>query len=314
MQNLNQGKYRGIDISSWQGNVDFKAVANSGIKIVYIKATEGDYYVSPNLKSSYEGAKANNLLVGFYHYYKANIDANVQAMYFVNSIKGLKVDCRLALDIESSEGVSSSTLTTMCINFLEKVESLSGVGTVVYTYTNFAQNNLTNKLSKYPLWIANYGVTVPGNNPIWDSWIGFQYSDRGTVPGVSGNCDLDTFMDEIIIGTVKDISRKSNSQISNNFDTTYTIKLGDNLASIAAKYGVTWQRLASLNNISDPNLIYLGQILKVPSVSSIMYTVKAGDTLSRIAAKYNTSLEKICKENMIRDPSLIYPGQIIKIN
>ena len=83
----------------------------------------------------------------------------------------------------------------MCVTFLEEVKRLTGKDVVVYTYTNFARTSLTSILSKYPLWIANYDVTTPGDNPIWNSWVGFQYSESGTVPGISGYCPLDVFTD-----------------------------------------------------------------------------------------------------------------------
>ena len=61
--------YRGIDISNWQGSITFSEVKNSGIEIVYIQATEGNYYTDPYLQEFYDGAKDNGLLVGFYHFF-----------------------------------------------------------------------------------------------------------------------------------------------------------------------------------------------------------------------------------------------------
>ena len=94
---------KGIDISSYQGNVDFVKVKNSGIEIVYIKATEGITYTNPLLKSQYSGAIAVGLKVGFYHFLRAN-DPTLEAKYFLSVINGLSVECKYAVDVEDLAG------------------------------------------------------------------------------------------------------------------------------------------------------------------------------------------------------------------
>ncbi|SHJ36177.1 Lyzozyme M1 (1,4-beta-N-acetylmuramidase), GH25 family [Clostridium cavendishii DSM 21758] len=308
MKSLSEGKYKGIDISNWQGNINFTGAKNDGIEIVYIKATEGNYYADPYLDNYYEAAKNNGLLVGFYHYFKANIDPKAQAQFFVDNIYGKTIECRLALDIEENEGCDPDLLSNMCVEFLQEVEKLSGKGVVVYTYTNFAQNNLTTILSVYPLWIAHYEVDAPDDNPIWDSWVGFQYSDTGHVNGIDGNCDLDVFMDGILLdGTPTPPTPPPDPQ------NTYTVKPGDTLSSIAQMYGTTWQHLAEINNLSNPDLIYPGQVLIIDTGSQNTYTVKSGDTLSGIAQMYGTTWQHLASINNISNPNLIYPGQVLII-
>ena len=97
---------------------------------------------------------------------------------------------------------------------------------------------------------------------------------------------------------------------------TYTVRSGDTLSSIASKFGTSYQALASLNGISNPNLIYVGQVLRVngsASNSSVYYTVRAGDNLSSIAAKFGTSYQSIAALNGLSNPNLIYAGQTLKI-
>lgn len=319
MQSISAGNYKGIDISNWQGNVDFAQVKNSGVQIVFMKATEGNYYVDAKLSANYQGSKNNGLLVGFYHFFKANLDAKVQAKYFVDNIQGKTPNCRLALDIERTEGYNSNDLSNKCAVFLEEVKRLSGKDVVVYTYTNFAQTSLTNILSAYPLWIAHYGVTTPGSNPIWNSWVGFQYSDSGSIPGVGGNCDLDVFTNGILLdGTVVPIPPVSGGG-SSGLGTTqiYTVQSGDTLSGIAQRFGTTTQNLVQLNNISNPNLIYPGQVLKISgtlgSGITLTYTVQSGDILSGIAQKFGTTTANLVQINNISNPNLIYPGQVLKI-
>lgn len=106
-------------------------------------------------------------------------------------------------------------------------------------------------------------------------------------------------------------------------DTVYTVKAGDTLSGIAAKYGTTYQALASYNGISNPNKISVGQKIKIPSAGSsgststgggdTVYTVKAGDTLSGIAAKHGTTYQALASYNGISNPNKISVGQKIKI-
>lgn len=105
------------------------------------------------------------------------------------------------------------------------------------------------------------------------------------------------------------------SQPSNS-GTTYTVKSGDTLSSIAAKFGTTYQKIAADNGIANPNIIYPGQVLKINGGGSTQtnntgrtYVVKSGDTLSGIAAKFGTTYQKIARDNNITNPNAIYPGQ-----
>ena len=97
---------------------------------------------------------------------------------------------------------------------------------------------------------------------------------------------------------------------------TYTVKKGDTLSEIAMKYGTTYQELARINNIANPDLIYVGQVIKINVTTETTYTVKSGDTLSGIANKYGTTWQKKKKKNKSvigNDPNLIKPGQVLKI-
>ena len=300
---------------------------NSGIQVVYTKATEGTYYTDPFLKPNYSNAKAEGLYVGFYHYFKPeSIDSSTkQAQYFASRISGLNPECKLVLDLEISGGFSSTELSNLAETFLVELKKLTGIDVAIYTYSNFARYNLTNILSKYPLWIAEYGVNTPMDNPIWTSWIGFQYSDSGYVPGVSGNVDLNVFTNDILLNTsiTSPIIPAPNSpEISDN-EIFYVVQPGNTLSQIASKYDTTVENLVNINNISNPNLIYPGEILNIPSSISSntgnsnnlaqSYIVQSGDTLSKIAQIFDTTYEHLAEINNISNPNLIYPGQVLKI-
>lgn len=130
--------------------------------------------------------------------------------------------------------------------------------------------------------------------------------------------------------TTNSSSSSSSSSTAATTVGTYTVKAGDTLSVIASRYSTSSSTLASLNSLSNPNLIYVGQVLKVSSNASTSsstsssanstvttaasYTVKAGDTLSAIAAKYGTTYQALASANSISNPNDIYVGQVIKVS
>ena len=105
-------------------------------------------------------------------------------------------------------------------------------------------------------------------------------------------------------------------EVNTNAD-TYTVKAGDTLSGIASKYNTTIDKLVSINGISNPNLISVGQVLKLkgePSKGNKTYTVISGDNLSSIASRFGTTVERICNLNGISNPNLIHPGQVLKLD
>lgn len=136
------------------------------------------------------------------------------------------------------------------------------------------------------------------------------------VAQVSGNRVLLAGINSWINKSDVEIISVSSAPIQAPATSTYTVQSGDTLSSIAAKFGTNYQALASLNGISNPNLIYVGQVLRVngsASTGSVYYTVRAGDNLSAIASRYGTSYQSIASLNGLANPNLIYAGQTLKI-
>ena len=156
--------YQGIDVSSWQGNIDFASVKNSGIEIVYIKSSEGSTYIDPYFEKNYQNAKANGLKVGFYHYVTARSteEARNQANFFARVISGKQPDCRLAMDFESFGNLSISQINEISKVFLETLSSVTNKEVLIYSNSYSARTIFSSDLAIYPLWVANYGVSEPG--------------------------------------------------------------------------------------------------------------------------------------------------------
>ena len=318
-----QELYNGIDVSEWQGEIDYVGVKNSGIDIVYIRSSEGNNYIDPYFQDNYINAKEQGLKVGFYHFLTARSEqeAREQAEFFVSVIGNTKPDCRLAMDFEVFRDLGLDEINNIASTFLETVQNLSGKEMVIYSDAYNAKTVFSEELSeKYPIWVANYGVVEPENNGKWDSWVGFQYSDVGRINGIRGNVDRDLFTSGILLEKEEPIPAPEKPTPNPNSG-TIVVKRGDTLSKIAMQYNTSYQYLAKINNIPNPNLIYIGEVIKVPNyneqeihdTSHTMYIVKRGDTLSRIAMQYNTTYQYLAKINNILDPNLIFVGEVLRI-
>lgn len=190
---------KGIDISNNDGNVDFQAVKNAGYEIVYLKATEGLTYNDPMMKGFYDKAKAVGLKVGFYHFLRKN-DPVQEAIHFLNSMYGLESDCIPMIDVEH-DSLKDGSAAWRTQKFADYCKSQS-VQVGLYTYSSFLKESMSNDTLGLPLWVAEYGVDKPH---ISQSYVGFQYSETGQVPGISTNCDLDSFDESILNGGMKKV-------------------------------------------------------------------------------------------------------------
>lgn len=321
--------YEGIDVSGWQGEIDFSQVKNSGIDFVYIKSSEGQNTVDSYFRRNYEGARSNGLNIGFYHYVRARTteEAILEAEHFANTIAGTVPTCKLAMDFENFGNLSISEINEIAKVFLERVQELTNKEMIIYSNTSSARTIFSWELAnEYPLWVAQYYVNNPSDNGKWSVWEGFQYTDRGTVPGINGYVDRDRFTSKILLDNKEEIpsNEENNENNENTGDASncirYTIQRGDTLSEIAQRYNTTVNELVRLNNIQNPNMIYTNETLLIPtknnSISTgsddknnTIYIVQRGDTLYSIAKRFNTTVKNIVNNNGISNQNLIYPGQ-----
>lgn len=314
-----------IDISEWQGKIDFKKVKAAGVNGVVIRAGYGKGNDDSNFKDYIEGAIASGIeYIGVYWFsYAYNVDLATQEAQFCNATVlpykdklnlGIYFDWEYdSMKYAKKLGINcgKALITDMAVAFCKKITEL-GYKAGYYLNKDYSQNYIDeSKLKDYRRWYAWYNEDKPANTYLW------QYTSKGEVSGIYGNVDMDELLGEASKPS-KPSSNTNNTKPSSN-KVTYTVKSGDTLSGIAAKYGTTYQKIAADNGIKNPNLIYPGQVLTINTgsgtntSSNTYYTVKSGDTLSEIAEKYNTSVRRLVELNNIKNANLIYPGQKLRV-
>ena len=187
----------GLDVSKYQGTIDFKKVKAAGYNFVFIRLGWSNYDgtittgLDPYFKTNVTNAIAAGMNVGVYLYSYANTTnaATIAARSVGNLIKGYKLSMPVVFDYEDANTyakLGKQSNTNICKTFLSKIKEL-GYFPMLYTYKSFANSYLTmSQLSDYDFWLAQYAskATYTGPYTIW------QYSSSGTVNGISGRVDL----------------------------------------------------------------------------------------------------------------------------
>lgn len=184
----------GIDVSHWQGTIDWQAVRGGGIDFAFIKATEGGTYTDPQFARNWAAAADAGITRGAYHYFRPNVDAVKQAEHFLRVTRLGAGDLPAVLDVETSDGLTGDALLRAVRSWLETVERATGKRPIVYTYPDFWNRYVSASPGPYPLWIASYGRDQPLMPTTgWSDWTFWQSSATGRVPGIQGDVDLDHF-------------------------------------------------------------------------------------------------------------------------
>ena len=313
-------QYRGIDISEFQGEIDFEEVRRSGIEAVYIRVGAGEY-TDEYFAENYERAKAAGLKIGFYHYVTARSveEGRRQARFFASLAAGREPDMRLAMDFEYFGSLSVSQINAISEAYLDELTALTRREAVIYSDLSNTRNIFSRALAeKYPLWAAQYGADEPSANGKWREWVGFQYTDEGRVGGIYGNVDRNIFTEGIFLSDSGRIDGEKRTTVRARTRTlTVYVRAGDTLWAIAREYGTTVEAIARENRIVDPNRIFAGERLRITLPTrgngEEIYTVRRGDTPISIAGKFGVTLSALEDRNGLERGETIYAGDKLSI-
>lgn len=183
---------KGIDISRWQGEIDFNNVKASGIDFVIIRAVGENQKIDPLFKANYEKARAAKLNIGCYYFanrkFRGAEAGVIAANNFIEIIKGLKFEYPVYLDIEAQDNRYKNEITEATIAFCDSMEKAGYfVGIYASDISGFKDRLILDKVKKYAAWVARYGKD-PEYCKDWGIW---QYTSKGSIPGIIGSVDLD---------------------------------------------------------------------------------------------------------------------------
>lgn len=197
-------KYKeGIDVSHYQGKIDWEQVANgTAISYAYLKATEGASLVDNTYARNLAEARRVGLSVGSYHFYRPNIDWRQQFNNMTSVVKKEEQDLVPIIDIEHRGSVSAETFIADLRAFIAKVTEYYGKKPLLYTYHNFYNRYLTGEFTDYHFMIARYRNDCPTLDDGKD-YIMWQYTSTGSIPGITGHVDRSKIMGNFSLHQVK---------------------------------------------------------------------------------------------------------------
>jgi len=198
----------GIDVSHHNGKLDWSAIAAAGVMFAYAKASEGDTFKDPQFATNVLGAVTEDIRFGAYHFFRPEIlparqvDAFCEALMneaLVNEVP-MRMILPPALDLEETfpidkwNGITPAYRASCALQWLEGVEQRLGVRPILYVRAGWLDRMIPDvtELLPYELWIAHYTDLASPRLPAgWTKWKYWQYTDKGTLPGVAGTFDLD---------------------------------------------------------------------------------------------------------------------------
>ena len=181
---------KGIDVSNLNGPINMDLIKNTGDSFLIAKATEGSTFVDRFYSGNVTKAKVQGLVSGAYHFarFQNRVKALQEANFFKQIAAGAKPDF-VVLDFEQQ---CSGDMTDVCLAFLDAVSSMAPA--VIYCNPSWIKAHLNSRITKYPLWIAHYGVNSP-EFTLWNEYAIWQYTDKGQISGIGGYLDLNYMSD-----------------------------------------------------------------------------------------------------------------------
>lgn len=179
----------GIDVSEWQGAIDWNQVAAAGFRYAITRINDG-HHQDPTFQGNWAAIKAVGMVRGAYQFYEPTIDPTTQANWVINAVGMLGPgDLPVTLDVEWTTGTPNAGDIA---SWVQQVTAGTGKVPMVYTAVGYWNQYFSGQFGDLDLWVANYGVNCPHMPSSWDHWLFWQWGG-GPVPGIAGNVDQNVF-------------------------------------------------------------------------------------------------------------------------
>lgn len=186
----------GIDVSVWQGSsIDWNQVKASGRAFGIARISYGTGTIDATFPGNWSRMKAAGMIRGAYQWFRPAQDAKAQADIVISKVGVLGPgDLPVTADVEETQGLSGAAITAALHVWMDRVEAGTGKRPMIYSGKYFWNDNVGSKdFASYPYWIPAYGPTCPDLASAWSDWKFFQYTDKASVPSISGGVDGDKF-------------------------------------------------------------------------------------------------------------------------
>jgi lysozyme len=194
----------GIDVSRFQGDIDWQPVADSGVVYAYIQISRSVTDLDAKFEYNWRRAKEVGILRGAYQRFHPGQDVPTQAQIFLDRLTPYEIgDLPPMLDVEDADGLTGPEIAAAVQQWMDIVEPALKIKPLIYTGFYFWRDVVLGAdLSSHPLWIANYSATCPLVPAPWTRWSFHQYSSQATIPGITANTvDVNLFN-----GTLEDLA------------------------------------------------------------------------------------------------------------
>jgi uncharacterized protein (TIGR03382 family) len=188
---------KGIDVSYYQGTIDWTRVANDNVKYAFVRVSDGTTFVDPKFSTYWAGSRAAGIKHGAYQFFRPGQDPIAQADILLDAI-GRKLapdDLPPVIDVEASDGQSAAVIKQKVSAWIDRVKSVLGRDPIIYTGFYFWRDSVgAPDFTSSPLWHAQYSTAAcPNIAPPWSDWAFWQFTDSGTIDGISGPVDTNKF-------------------------------------------------------------------------------------------------------------------------
>jgi lysozyme len=185
----------GVDVSSFDGTVNWPQVAAAGYKFGIARVSDGSSVIDPQFAANWAGMSAAGMIRGAYHTFEPAQDPVAQANLVISKVGVLKAgDLPVTADMEVTGGQSAAVIVANLQTWVSRVQAGTGKAPMIYTSTAFWSSlGEPTAFSNLALWVAQFSVTCPTLPTPWSNWVFWQNSASGSVPGITGSVDVDEF-------------------------------------------------------------------------------------------------------------------------